>query len=59
MTFGRKFLMSIVAGIGTTIGAFVAKECLVVAKDPVKRADVKRKVESIKNTIFKKEEEEL
>lgn len=57
MSFTRKFLMSIVAGIGTTLGAFIAKECLVVAKDPVKQADIKRKAKSIKDTIFKKEEE--
>ena len=57
MTFGRKFLMSIVAGAGSAIGAFVAKECMVIAKDPIKRSNVKRKVEEIKATIFKKEEE--
>lgn len=57
MTFGRKFLMSIVAGMGSAIGAFVAKECLVIAKDPIKRAHVKRKAKEVKATIFKKEEE--
>ena len=61
MTFGRKFLMSVIAGAGSAIGAFVAKECLAMAKNPIKQANAKKEKEKEKNenktANLKKDEE--
>lgn len=58
MKFVSKFFMAVVAGAGSAIGAYIAKEGLAIANDPFKRAVVKQKAKAVKETIFKKEEEE-
>jgi hypothetical protein len=48
---------AIVIGAGMELGTILAREGAQIAKDPVKKATIKRKFNKIKDTLFKKEEE--
>jgi hypothetical protein len=49
---------AIVIGAGMEFGTILARKGAQIAEDPVKKAKIKRKFNTIKETIFKKEEEE-
>lgn len=53
----KRFFMAMVTGAGAWAGTILIAKGLETAKDPVKRATVKRKFKAIKNIIFKKGEE--
>ena len=49
---------AIIIGAGMEIGSILIKKGEQIQKDPVKKAGIKRKFNKIKDTLFKKEEEE-
>ena len=57
MKYTKRFLMSFVAGAGSAIGAFVGKECMLIAKNEYKRNGAKKKAKTSKDKTLKKEEE--
>ena len=57
MKYARRFLMSFVAGAGSAIGAFIGKECMVMAKKEYKRNGSKKNAKNIKDATVKKEGE--
>lgn len=54
----KKLLHSVISGFGVALGVSLFNKLIRVAKDPVKRAQMKKKFTNIKNEVFKKEEEE-
>ena len=57
MRYAKRFLMSFIAGAGSAIGAFVGKECMVIAKKEYQQKWSKKKAKT-NNTELKKEEGE-
>ena len=57
MKFVKSLLCAVALGAAAHVGTFLAEKGIHAAEDPVKRATCKRKLNEIKNVIFKKEEE--
>lgn len=55
MKYFRKFLISVVAGAGSAVGAFIGKECMKMVKNEYQRRDVKKKENKEKDPVSKKE----
>lgn len=53
----KRFIGVVVLGIGMELGTVLVKEGVQIAKDPYKKATIKRKFNKIKDAIFKKDEE--
>ena len=49
MKYAKKFLMSVVAGAGSAIGAFIGKECMAMVKKEYERNGFKKKSKSNKD----------
>lgn len=53
----KRLFQCILTGFGVAAGASLFNKLVGVMKDPVKKANWKRKFNNIKNEIFKKDEE--
>ena len=49
----KKFLSSVAAGAAVTIGMALGTDLYNTAKNPVKRAEIKKKLATIRDNIFK------
>ena len=57
MKYARQFLISVVAGLGSSIGAFIGREYMNMLKNEYKRSGSKKKAKTVKSKILKKEGE--
>lgn len=53
----KSFLAALTIGAGMCAGTYLIEEGIHTAKDPYKRAKIKKKFKNIKAAILKKEEE--
>ena len=51
----KRFFNCILSGMGVTIGSVIAYTGIKVIKDPVKKANVKRRIKKIKDAVVNKD----